>query len=289
LLAKARRQEGKEARIALTKSKLIKKGEIYMIRKSTITKLLGLFGLVIGLLVPLNAQAQDSGFVRRYAANFAAFGAELTTTLAPLSGGAGGAVIYNKNFFTADDINTLYVTISGTSDAHRGARLMIACLLDGNPCNPNGGTPFINFAPTGWVNARRLINYNLYFVGTGYGGDGGGGAGDAHDNAMNYTWCTPFNGPPGSHNVKVKMASAASPDTGSSGANVFIEQVHFFIDGARVAKTDNGTNVCTSDPVDSTVATSPSVTTAPNGTLIDTTTFVPFTDPVAIPVTVQLP
>ena len=246
-------------------------------------------GLIcLSILFPLDAQAQNSGYIRRYAANFAAFGEEITTALPPAPGGAGGAVIYNKNFFTADDINTLYVTISGTSDAHFGARLMISCLVDGNPCNPGPGTAGINDAPAGWVNVRRLINYNNYFTGF-YFGDGGGGAGDAHDNAMGYTWCTPFNGPPGTHNVQIKMASAPSPDTGSSGANVFIEQVHFFIDGARVAKTNGGTNVCTEDPVDSTVATSPSVTTAPDGTLIDTTTFVPLTAPVAVPVKIQLP
>src|SRR5207302_3362197 len=126
----------------------------------TITMLLAIFGVVIGLLAPPKTHAQDSGYVRRYAANFTAFGFELSTSVPPASGGAGGAVIYNKNFFTAGDINTLYVTISGTADDHNGKRLMISCLLDDKPCNPGPGTAFVNEAPGGWVNVRRLINYN---------------------------------------------------------------------------------------------------------------------------------
>ena len=254
-----------------------------MTRKATI----GIWAVLalITLFLPTLARAQDSGYVRRYAAHFAAFGSELTTTVAPLAGGAGGAVIYNKNFFTAGDINTLYVTISATGDTHLGARLMIACLVDGSPCNPLGGTPLINGAPTGWVNVKRFANYNLYYVGVGFAGDGLGGAGDVHDNAIHYTWCTPFDAKPGSHNVQVKMASAPSPDLGSAGAPVFLEQVHFFVDGSRVA---NAANRCTNDPVDTEVATSPSVTTAPDGTLIDTTIFVPFTGVTALPITLQL-
>jgi len=254
-----------------------------MTRKVTI----GIWAIsaLITLFLPTFARAQDSGYVRRYAAHFAAFGSELSTTLPPAAGGAGGAVIYNKNFFTAGDINTLYVTISATGDVHLGARLMISCLVDGSPCNPNPGTATINGAPAGWVDVKRFANYNLYFAGF-YIGDGGGGAGDVHDNAIHYTWCTPFDAKPGSHNVQVKMASASSPDTGSAGARVFLEQVHFYIDGSRVA---SDANRCVSDPVDSTVATSPSVTTAPDGTLIDTTLFVPFTGVTALQDTLHLP
>jgi hypothetical protein len=73
----------------------------------------GVNALVMRFLFPTFAQAQSSGnanhsgYLRRYAANFTAYGFELATNVAPAPGGQGGTVIYNKNFFTADDINTL--------------------------------------------------------------------------------------------------------------------------------------------------------------------------------------
>jgi hypothetical protein len=235
-----------------------------------------LVGLAIALQAPLNAKA-DSGYVRRHAANVTAFGFEVATNLPPAPDGAGGAVIYSSNFFIPGDINTLYVTISATSDAHLGAREMLSCLLDGNPCNPSPRTELTDGTPSGWINVGSFISFNNYSAF--FRIDSG------HDDAVDYTWCTPFNGPPGSHNVQVKLASAPGPYPGSLGATVFLEQVHFFIDGVHVEDTDNGTNACTADPFDGAVPTSPIVTTAPDGTLIDTTPFVPFTAPVALQVT----
>ena len=193
------------------------------------------FGL--GRLAPSEAEAQrEPGYIRRFAANFTAWGAppELVTNEPALPGAKGGMVIYDKDFFTADDINVLYVTISATGDAHGGARLQLACEVDNTPCNP-GPNP-VGGAPNGWFTAQRHDNYNENYTGPGYGGDGGGGAGDLHDNVIVYTWCVPFEVKAGTHNVKVRMASAPVPgDPGSAGQPVFMEAVHFFIDGSRVA------------------------------------------------------
>jgi hypothetical protein len=224
--------------------------------------------------VSLEVLAQNTGFVRRYAANFTAHGFEIFTNLPPAQDGQGGLIIYNKNFFVADDINTLYVTISATGDDHNGARLQLACLVDGKPCNP-GANPVGGPGLRGWHTGLRFKNYNNNYLGVPFAGDGGGGAGDVHDNHVMYTWCTPFETKAGTHNVQVRLASSPGPGE-IGGGDVFLEAVHFYIDGARVA---NEKDRCTNNVVDGKVATEPSTTTAPDGTLIDTTLFVPLVEP----------
>lgn len=236
--------------------------------------------LVVATMLPMDASAVspngNSGYIRRYAANFTTFGqpAELVTIARPLANAQGGTIIYNKNFFVADDINTLYVTISATGDDHFGARLMIACLVDGKPCNP-GANP-VGGSPSGWLTALRYDNYSDNGV-VGFAGDGGGGAGDVHDNIVAYTWCTPFETKAGTHNVQVRFAAAPVPgDPTSVNGQVFLEAVHFFVDGSRVADEEDA---CTRNVVEANVATEPSTTTAPDGTLIDTTVFAPLVGP----------
>jgi hypothetical protein len=235
----------------------------------------GLMTLLVALVFPSlagGASNGNSGYVRRYAANFATYGGppEIVTNAPPAANGLGGLVIYNKNFFVADDINTLYVTISATGDQHRGARLELSCIVDSRPCNP-GPNP-VGGSPSGWITLGRHDNYNDNYAGFA-GGDGGGGAGDLHDNTVMKTWCTPFETKAGTHNVQVRLASGTVPnDPGSAGGEVFLEGVDFTIDGARVADEDDR---CTNNTVDATVAMEPSTTTAPDGTLIDTTTFAP--------------
>ncbi len=215
----------------------------------------------------------NTGYLRRYAANFTAYGFEIFTNRPPAANGLGGMVIYNKNFFVADDINTLYVTISATGDTHGGARLQLACLVDGRPCNP--GPSVVGGAPPGWFTAKRFDNYNDNYLGAGFAGDGGGGAGDVHDNSIHKTWCAPFETKAGTHNVQIRMASAPAPgDPGSTGQLVFMEAVDFTIDGARVA---NEADACTSDVIATEVATEPSATTTSDGAVIDTTVFAPLT------------
>jgi len=236
----------------------------------------GFIVFLLWLLFPAFAEGSNNGntgYVRRYAANFTAYGFEIFTDAAPAPNGQGGMVIYNKNFFVADDINTLYVGVSGTGDTHGGARLQLACLVDGQPCNP-GDNP-VGGALSGWITLNRHDNYNDNYLGPGFGGDGGGGAGDVHDNAIMKQWCTPFEVKAGTHNVQIRMASAPAPeDPGSAGQLVFMEGVDFWIDGARVA---DDTDACTPVAVDAEVATEPSTTVAPDGTIIDTTVFAPLT------------
>ena len=195
---------------------------------------------VVWLLFPPSTGASggvgNTGYLRRYAANFITFGApaELVTVAPPAPGAQGGTVIYDKNIFVADDINTLYVTISAVGDTHNGARLQIACNIDNAPCNP-GPNP-VGGAPNGWLTIQRHKDYNNNYTGVPFSGDGGGGAGDLHDNGVHYTWCAPFETKAGLHNVKVRFASAPAPgDPASAGAPVFLEAVHFYVDGARVA------------------------------------------------------
>jgi hypothetical protein len=238
----------------------------------------GFITLMLWLLFPTFAGAAssngNSGYVRRYAANFTGYGFEIFTNLAPQPNGQGGLIIYNKNFFVADDINTLYVRVSGTGDTHGGARLQLSCLVDGQPCNPGAGDPS-GGAPTGWLTLSRQDNYNDNSLGPGFVGDGGGGAGDVHDNALMKMWCTPFETKAGTHNVQVRMASNTAPgDPGSAGQLVFMEGVDFTIDGARVADEDDR---CENNVIDPSVAVAPSTTTAPDGTIIDTTVFAPLT------------
>jgi hypothetical protein len=257
-----------------------------MSRRATITvsaafalaMLSGLIVLLLWILFPPSAGAAggvgNTGYLRRYAANFDAYGFEIFTNATAAPNGQGGLIIYNKNFFVADDINTLYVGVSATGDTHGGARLQLACLVDGQPCNP-GSNP-VGGALTGWITLNRHDNYNDNYVTTvPFTGDGGGGAGDVHDNAIMKQWCTPFETKAGTHNVQIRMASGTAPaDPGSAGQLVFMEGVDFWIDGARVADDDDR---CTNNPIDPTVATEASTTTAPDGTIVDTSIFAPLT------------
>jgi len=199
------------------------------------------------LLAVLVPSAEAQGYIRRYAANFRAWGAPdvveiSTTTVAALAGppGAGGVVIYDKSFATSDDVNVIYVTISTTGDTHAGAKTQFAALLDGASCN-RGSIPVGAGAP-GWITLQRHQNYNLNGLVPGFVGDGAGGAGDMHDNSIHYTWCCRAEPLEGLRNVKVKMASSCSflGGCGPAGTEtrVFIEGAHFYIDGSNVKSAD---------------------------------------------------
>jgi hypothetical protein len=257
--------------MTLSRTARLSVGVTLLLLASSALTMLAIWLLFPGLAGAVSSNG-NSGYLRRYAANFTAYGFEIATNTPPAANGLGGTIIYNKNFFTADDINTLYVTVSTTGDDHGGARLQMSCRVDGNPCNP-GANP-VGGAPSGWITLQRHDNYNDNYVGPGYGGDGGGGAGDMHDNSINKVWCTPFETKAGTHNVQIRMASSPVPgDPTSAGNVVFIEGADFQIDGARVAD-DSGR--CTNQVLDPSVATSPSATIDPvTGAITDTTTFVP--------------
>lgn len=213
--------------------------------------------LAMGLWMLPEASAQSGGPLRRHTADFLCFGGsgpdgifgtadddclEVSTTALPAVGAAGGFTIFTKTAFVPAGDNVLYVTVNGTSDTHDGAALMIACLVNGAPCNP--GSSIIGGAPGGWVTVTKLPFGFAAGEGCGGGaGDGGGGGGDCHDNVVSYTWCIPKEpaGPfvPGANIVDIKIAS-------STGGTVFMEALHFFIDSNKI--DTRVPNKCTQAP-----------------------------------------
>jgi hypothetical protein len=206
-----------------------------------------------------NAWGGDSGSIRRYVAQWTT-GREISSTVEPAAHATGGIAVYDVDFFTGGDINTLYVTVSGVGDDHGGARNDLACVVDGNPCNDTVTDPVAG-APSGWVTVMRHPNYNREYPhgatpdATGdapaatFNGDGGGGAGDLHDNSINYTWCAPIDSGKyhahrsGMHHVQIRLA-AQNVDHARS-PQAFLEAAHFFVDGSRIA---DSSKACTQTP-----------------------------------------
>ncbi len=172
---------------------------------------------VAGLSSSLPAPASANGPILRIAADFFNF---------------------DGTVFVPPGSNTVYVTISTTGDTHDGAALWLSCRVDGVPCNPGSGGA--GGTPAGWINLSKHKNYAL-----GLSGDGGGGAGDMHDNSIYYTWCVQRGTGPA--RVELKMASSG-PDfetgTGATPPFVFFEAAHVYIDASRIA----GENRCTPAP-----------------------------------------
>jgi hypothetical protein len=183
----------------------------------------------------------------RIAANRLDTSAEIFTTLAPSGSppGSGGLAIYNHNVVIPDDANVVFVTIHATGDTHGGARLMLSCSVDGVTCDPNSAS--VPLAPAGWVTMQRYHNYNGDYTGPGFFGDGGGGAGDLHDNNINYSWCTLIKerddkdvvtwlSPYWSvtHNIKIKLASGPDDTFASGNSPVFLDSVHIYVDAGHI-------------------------------------------------------
>jgi len=197
---------------------------------------------VAGLSSSLPAPASANGPILRIAADFFNFDGTETFTAAPVFAPDGtlvdGTTVFLKSVFIPPGSNTVYVTISTTGDTHDGAALWLSCRIDGVPCNP--GTGGAGEAPAGWINLNKHKNYAL-----GLTGDGGGGAGDMHDNSIYYTWCVQRGSGPA--RVELKMASSG-PDfetgTGDTPPFVFFEAAHVYIDASRIA----GENRCTPAP-----------------------------------------
>jgi len=214
-------------------------------RKALVFVLASLFALAPVVEVAQADRDDDhKGVLRRLVANFRGFegiGSELATILPP-SGtppGNGGQVIYEKSIYVDDDMNVLFVTVSGTANVHDGARLLMTCLIDDIACNP-GALPGFSSLP-GWVPLQRYENYNLYYAPISpsvlFRGDGQGSAGDLHMNSLNYTWCTPIKkkkGHSSTHTIKIKIASFNVNGVGLP--LVDLEGTHFFIDGAKLRK-----------------------------------------------------
>lgn len=200
--------------------------------------------MVVG--IPAWVSAQALGPVHRISADFQWCDLttrtncdELSTTELPGPDGSptGGRVTFQKTVFVP--MRTLYVTFSGQGDSHAlpggdSAALLVACTIDSGAgetfCNPNTGLG--TAGPPGWVSLLKLPTNGFTGDGgaqggfTGCGsdakGDGNGGGGDCHDNALYATWCIPLDDP-GPQTVRLRLAS-------SNGATVFYERAHIYMD-----------------------------------------------------------
>jgi len=190
------------------------------------------------MFAAMSLQAQTPLF--RLAANFddTPF-FERVTSDAPLAGGAGGLVTYQRTVLQPTGKNTLFVTISATMDQHLGAALAMSCNVDGALCGSltTAGSIGAGGAPAGWIVLGKMnrtdetLNCN----------DGGGGTGDCHDNVLTYTWCVP-NVAPGGRTVQLKLASLADPDEDPTLSFVFYEGAHYYIDSTNFS---NSSDACT--------------------------------------------
>jgi hypothetical protein len=191
--------------------------------KSVVAALLAA-GLAVVLMVLLfpgkgSTAAPVSGPVVRLAAQFDMFnGEEFSTTNQPSDNAGGGQAIYEQSVFPPANANALFVTVSGTGDAHMiseaptvgsqpqgQAKIMLACLVNNVPCN--NGQSEAN-SETGWVTLQFPTD-------------------DLHDNGIYYTWCKsiPTNG--AERHVTVKLGS-------SNGGTVYMETSHFFVDASQM-------------------------------------------------------
>lgn len=190
-----------------------------------------IFGIIVaGVLavgVSTLVQAQSFGPLHRLSVETQfAPPEEISTAAVPADDGAGGATVYSKTLFTP--FRNLFITFSGTGDTHGGAALLMTCVVDGVLCQAGDG--LATAGPSGWITLQKVpvptevTNCD----------DGGGGAGDCHDNAINYTWCATV-ADPGTKTIELKLAS-------SNGEIVFYERAHIIIDAAP---NQNAASRCT--------------------------------------------
>jgi hypothetical protein len=189
-----------------------------------------IFAAMTAALFAIGPAMAWAGSLSRFAANFLHFdGTQVSTTVAPAANASGGAAVYDNTIRVPASFNTLYVSISATGDLDQQSNsLLLACLIDGAPCNSGG--PASNGAPTGWVMTQKLSAAAQPDTST--------------DNNISYTWCMPIQPNPGKsmkrldHTVELRLASGDGTD------NVSVEQMHVFVDGAKIAGR-NKANACT--------------------------------------------
>jgi hypothetical protein len=206
-------------------------------------------GFAAACLFQSTVSAQDITTYKRLAATFRFFGSERSTFLHPLANATGGASIYSRTITIPSATNVLFVSMHTTSDQHGGARATFACRIGTatatgiifTPCQSGAGNP-AGGAPTGWITLARHRDYNLdYLPRAGvapFPGDARGGAGDLHDNNINYQWCirVPFSETPYTRIVQLRMGSLGDPTSAaaSSTFTVFIEGLHVFVDAGYI-------------------------------------------------------
>jgi len=181
--------------------------------------------LLLSAIMPTRALAQN---IQAFSAQFRNFnGSEANTSVAPAALATGGKAIYDVTVTVPGNINTLFVTVSSTGDLDKRVNSMwLACLVDGKPCNSGSNSQVPAF--TGWVKVQDLSPAALNSA--------------TSDNNVNYSWCTPIerHSPPDPllHKVQLRLASGNGTNT------VFLEQIHVFVNGARIAGK-NSANACT--------------------------------------------
>ena len=199
------------------------------------------------LAIALSANAGD---LYRIASDFAKFdGTEFSTSVKGLGvpPASGGVVIYSKAVIVPPNTTSLYLTVSTTGDTHQGAAHWFACTIDGVSCRVNPGS--VDGAPSGWIS---LLKLPVATGGASNCSDGGGGAGDCHDNNVYYTWCvrTAPSNLTAIRTLRVKMATSVT------GKTVFAEKAHFYVDAnvgpvgeCAAAPTPMGTGSIVAEPV----------------------------------------
>lgn len=196
--------------------------------------------------------AEASGQLRRYAADYWSFrGGEFSTTNPSLADPGGdinipaaapndGALFYRKTITVNSSINTLYVAVDTTGDAHDGAALRLSCRINGEFCRTSANPAGVDGAPSGWITLLKVPTSD----GNTNCNDGGGGSADCHDNNINYTWCVPLEpylAPDGGNTpVTIDLKMSSSSTGGESDGRVFIEKGHVFIDGSKFTPAGAG-------------------------------------------------
>jgi len=156
---------------------------------------------------------------------------------AAVAGGTGGKLVYSHPVFVPllSGAPVLYVSFASQADTHGGVAEFLSCNIDGLLCN--AGTGGAGGAPTGWVNASHHFDYQTtYCTGSACGlsgGDGGGGAGDEHDNALYAHWCVHVS--PGTHTVNLRLATNTTAPVNPAGVGnvAFFEAAHIFVDASQ--------------------------------------------------------
>ncbi|TAL02055.1 MAG: hypothetical protein EPO03_12895 [Porticoccaceae bacterium] len=207
--------------------------------------------------------AEASGQLRRYAADYWSFGGgEYFTTNTSLAGPDeatpaaapnDGALFYRKTITVNSSINTLYVEVDTTGDAHDGAALRLSCRINGKFCKTSNNPSGVDGAPSGWITLLKVPTDVQDPTGTNNCQDGGGGSADCHDNNINYTWCIPLEpylAPDGSNTpVTIDLKMSSSSTDGVSDGVVFIEKGHVFIDGSKFTPASAGSRCGQAPPI----------------------------------------
>jgi len=207
----------------------------------------------ISLMGGISLEAQ-ANHLHRLSADFLNFdGTETFTSVIGVAdcssspcvpGSPDGQLFYRKKVKIPDDDNVLYVTFVAQGDTHGGAALRLSCRLNDAFCNP--GTGLTNAGNAGWVTLLKLPVPN---GGSSNCNDGGGGAGDCHDNGITYSWCIPLTEYNKYDTVDLKLA------TSIAGQSVFFERAHVFIDSNKIDKKKNQCAAYTLPPFSVTLQT----------------------------------